>query len=266
MINKILEARRLAAVNTPLIHCITNPISINDCANFTLSTGAKPIMAEHPEEVREITLSSDALALNIANITDARMKSMLTSAKAANEKGIPVIIDAVGTACSSFRLKYIKELLGETKVSVIKGNIAEIKALMGVKADAIGIDARQESADMPKDAETVTRLAEKYNCTAMASGKTDIIGNGKKTVYIKNGRREMSLVTGTGCILNILSAVYMSQSDALTGCTAAAVILGICGELADSTKGMGSYRINMLDKLYTLTNDEIIKYAKIEIL
>ena len=35
----------------PLIHCITNPISINHCANAILALGGRPIMAEHPREV-----------------------------------------------------------------------------------------------------------------------------------------------------------------------------------------------------------------------
>ena len=95
----------------PLIHCITNPISINQCANAILAIGARPIMAEHPLEVQEITETAAALMLNLGNITDARMLSMKTSHLAAKGKNIPVILDAVGIACSRLRRDYIAELL-----------------------------------------------------------------------------------------------------------------------------------------------------------
>ena len=113
----------------PLIHCITNPISINQCANAILAIGARPIMAEHPSEVREITETSDALMLNLGNITDARMVSMKNALLAAKEKGIPAILDAVGIACSKLRRNYISELLEIGIPTVIKGNYSEIYAL-----------------------------------------------------------------------------------------------------------------------------------------
>ena len=97
----------------PLIHCITNPISINDCANILLAIGARPIMAEHPDEVAEITAIAKGLALNLGNITDARMASMKISAGAAKDKGIPFVLDLVGLSCSRLRQKYAKELLVE---------------------------------------------------------------------------------------------------------------------------------------------------------
>ena len=110
----------------PLIHCITNPISINGCANVILSVGAKPIMAEHPKEVYEITDTAGALMLNLGNITDVRMESMLISLKRAKERGIPIILDVVGIACSDFRRKYALDLINTSMPSVIKGNYSEI--------------------------------------------------------------------------------------------------------------------------------------------
>ena len=105
------------------------------------------------------------------------------------------------------------------------------------------------------------QLAKKYRCVVLASGERDIISDGEKVCAVANGRKEMSLITGTGCILNVLCAVYMSVCDPLTACTAAAVLFGISGELADVSKGMASYRINMLDKFYTLSDDEIKQKA-----
>lgn len=257
MLNEILKAKKAAWENSPLIHSITNPISINDCANFVLSAGGKPIMAEHPAECADITKTASVLALNIANITDARMQSIKISAKTAENCGIPSIIDAVGVTCSKLRLDYINALLADTHVSAIKGNIAEIRALLGKHTDTVGIDVKKSERNVAEDTEDAKTLAKKYNCVVMASGKTDIITDGEKTTLVTNGRPEMSLVTGTGCVLNVLAATYMSQTGAFVGCVSAAVIFGICGELADCKNGMASYRMNMLDKLYTLTDEEI---------
>ena len=39
----------------PLIHNITNYVTVNDCANIVLAAGASPIMSDDPEEVEEST-------------------------------------------------------------------------------------------------------------------------------------------------------------------------------------------------------------------
>ena len=129
MTDKICNIRESVTKKKTLIHCITNPISINQCANAILSIGAKPIMAEHPKEVCEITDTANALMLNIGNITDARMKSIMLSLKTARGKAIPVLLDVVGTACSKFRRKYVLKLLKTYNPSVVKGNYSEIVAL-----------------------------------------------------------------------------------------------------------------------------------------
>ena len=265
MINEILNTKKAAWENSPLIHSITNPISINDCANFVLCAGAKPFMAEHPSEAAEVTSVSDALALNIANITDARLSSIEISAKTAAEKNIPSIIDIVGVGCSKLRYDYVKQLLSTTRVGAIKGNIAEIRKMLDLDTKTVGIDVA-EKTDFNENIDAVKTLALKYDCVVMASGENDIISDGNRVYCVSNGKKEMSFVTGTGCILNVLSAVYMSAADVMTGCAAAAVIFGICGELADCTKGLASYRIALQDKLCTLTDAEINENIKLKIL
>ena len=118
----IPDIRKTVKQNQPLIHCITNPISINQCANAILAIGARPMMAEHPKEVSEITRTARSLMLNLGNITDARMESILISAKTAREQNIPFLLDAVGIACSTLRREYVKELLSTAIPTVIKGN------------------------------------------------------------------------------------------------------------------------------------------------
>ena len=124
----IPEIREFTKNSAPLIHCITNPISIHDCANMILAVGARPIMAEHPEEVEEITEVSSALMLNLGNITDARIISMQRALSTANRKNIPVLLDLVGVTCSQLRRSFAKQLLSQGVFSVIKGNISEILA------------------------------------------------------------------------------------------------------------------------------------------
>ena len=133
---------------SPLIHCITNPISINDCANMVLAIGGRPIMAEHPGEVAEITAISQALALNLGNITDARMESMVIAGKTAKEKAVPITIDLVGTACSTMRKDYAQKLLAEIQPQIIKGNISEIRAVCGLESHSSGIDATMKRTAM----------------------------------------------------------------------------------------------------------------------
>ena len=129
MKNKFQSILQEIKTQEPLVHCITNPISINQCANTILSVGAGAIMAEHPKEVQGITESANALMLNMGNITDVRMQAMEASLKVANQKDISVILDVVGVACSNLRREYVINLLKKYKFSVIKGNYSEIEAL-----------------------------------------------------------------------------------------------------------------------------------------
>ena len=138
--NALLKARNDLRETAPLIHCITNPIAINDCANGILAVGGKPIMAEHPDEVEEITCIAGALGVNIGNITDARRTSVLTSAKAAKTAGVPVSFDAVGVTCSALRRDLTHTLLREACPEILKGNDAEIRAIAGAHFESRGID------------------------------------------------------------------------------------------------------------------------------
>ena len=130
MIKKLENLKEQNRLTKPLIHCITNPISIHDCANIVLASGARPIMAEHPLEVAEITSTAQVLALNLGNITDARMEAMPIALKTAVQKEIPVLLDLVGTACSTLRKNFAKELLEIHVPSVLKGNMSELLAMI----------------------------------------------------------------------------------------------------------------------------------------
>ena len=146
MIKGMLELRKRIKREQPLIHCITNPISIHACANVVLALGARPIMAEHPAEVAQITATAGALMLNLGNITDVRMKSMEISLRTAKENEIPVLLDLVGTACSDLRFHYAKHLMEIGGIAVLKGNMSELLAIAGCPSHSIGVDAGEKDA------------------------------------------------------------------------------------------------------------------------
>ena len=247
----------------PLIHCITNPISINQCANAVLSAGARPIMAEHPLEVAEITQTASALMLNIANITDVRMKSIKTASETAKKYNIPSVLDIVGISCSQLRRNYVHELLDIHIPTVIKGNCSEICALCDDKYRSAGVDSHS-SATFQKTLNSAVSSAQKYNTVILASGKTDIVTDGKRAAYIHNGSPRLAEITGTGCMQGALTAVYLSASDGFQSAVTACIVMGICGELASCKEGTGSFYTALLDSLSLLRNADIEKYIKLE--
>ncbi len=252
-VHKIRESVR---GQSPLIHCITNPISIQQCANAVLAAGARPIMAEHPKEVREITQTAAALLLNLGNITDARMEAMLISAEAARSKGIPVTLDAVGAACSSLRRAFAGRLIELAAPAVIKGNYSEIKALDQQSYRSPGVDA-DRTLDRDGLSSVSVRLARRYHTVILASGKEDIITDGRRLVYVKNGVRQLSAVTGTGCMLGALCAAYLSVQPDWNAAAAACAVLGICGQLAETQKGSGSFLVHLFDALSSVEDREL---------
>ena len=247
----------------PLVHCITNPISINQCANAVLAVGARPIMAEHPKEVREITQTSDALMLNLGNITDARMASMQISALAAKEKHIPILLDAVGVACSKLRRDYAFELMQTVMPSIIKGNYSEINALYHTSYRSSGVDADVSLNEQTLDRVTV-ELARANHAIILASGKVDIFTDGNRLVHINNGTPRLSSVTGTGCMLGALAASFLSVKSDINAAVVACLVLGICGQLSETKQGAGSFMVNLMDALSTVKDKDIEQYMDME--
>lgn len=266
IINKLLQIRQSVKFKKPLIHYITNPISINDCANMILAVGAKPIMAEHTLEVSEITAVSKSLGVNLGNITDNKMKSMLISGKTAYGNKISQVIDLVGVGCSKLRLDYAKKFISECHPNVIKGNMSEIKAIYGIKSNAQGIDVGAgdivTEQNFHKNIEIIKTLSMRTGAVVAATGVVDIISNGTYTYAIKNGCEMLSMMTGTGCMLTGIIASYISSGSILEGTVLAIALMGICGELSQHVKGTGSFRTELIDNMFNISDDMIIKKIK----
>lgn len=248
MLNELINAYSAAKNSGALIHCITNPISINQCANVVLAVGCKPIMAEHPREVSSITASAKALLLNLGNITEVRLKSIRISAETAHNRGIPFVLDAVGVACSELRRKFALKIIEKCRPAVIKGNYSEINALYRRGYTSSGVDA---DSNLSKEAisEAAEFLAKKYGCVVLASGKADIITDGKRRILVRNGTPQLSQITGTGCMLGALTACFLPEGNALAAASAACGIMGIAGEKAFNGNMNGSFLTSLIDEI-----------------
>lgn len=263
----------------PLIHCITNPISINDCANILLAIGARPIMAEHPDEVAEITAIAKGLALNLGNITDARMASMKISAGAAKDKGIPFVLDLVGLSCSRLRQKYAKELLQIAVPDIIKGNISELRTLLGLPTTpGMGVEAGQKEMVTKENALEYARIFQKqareYHTILLATGPIDLVVSSEEAYIIANGSNALASITGTGCMNNVLAGACLAGvhgiSSQATNNTLAAILscllLGIAGENIQDiylNQGPGSFHYSLMDSISKLTPQTIAKQCHI---
>lgn len=300
LMKRMQEMRNYIRETQPLIHCITNPISIHDCANVILATGARPIMAEHPKEVEEITAVSSALMLNLGNITDVRMESMRLALAQANRDKIPVILDLVGVTCSHLRRRFAESLLEEGQFAVIKGNISEILAVASLPFHGTGIDAGAEDAisreNQSQRGEVAKSLAKTLGCAVLATGKKDLVAVSDQAFLVSNGDPALSGITGTGCMVGALTASYLpavsiqslrssigtkaTDSEHLVGDSYAesesafselvlsallgVVTMGIAGEKATKvSRGPGSFQTALLDEIFCLSEEEFARKARI---
>lgn len=259
----------------PLIHNITNYVTVNDCANILLACGGSPVMADAAEEVEEITAVSAGLNINIGTLNSRTVSSMYLAGKKANELGHPVVLDPVGAGASKFRTDTALGLLKEIKFTVIRGNISEIKTLALGSGTTKGVDADEAdtitSDTLEQNVVLAKEFAKKMDCVVVITGAVDIAANAEKAYCIYNGHPDMSKITGTGCQLSAMTAAYIAANpDRMLEAAAAAVCaMGLCGEKAKkrmrAEDGNASYRSYIIDAVYNLTGEELEKGAKYEV-
>jgi hydroxyethylthiazole kinase len=248
----------------PIVHHITNYISINDCANVTLAIGASPIMANDPAEVAEVVSQSAALVLNLGTPNTRMMESMLIAGKQANELGIPVILDPVGMGFTQVRTRAVEQIALCIRLTAVRGNLAEIQRMAGVYAAMRGIDSLAADDDA---AETVCRAAQQMGCWVAATGPTDYISDGRNACRVSNGDSLMSRVTGTGCMTTSLVAAFCgAMGPSLASVSAGVMLMGIAGEMARASlrpgEGTGTFRIRLMDAVSILTAGDILRQGR----
>lgn len=267
MIKDLLYIRQSVKKQKPLVHCLTNNVTINDVANVILAVGARPVMAEHKDEVVDVTSSARALVINLGNISDDKMTSIMLSGEVAKKNNIPIVFDLVGVACSFLRLNFAKNFIDSFAPNVIKGNFTEIKALSSMKTSGNGIDVTSRDILLLEQdgLEVAKKLATSYDCIVVVTGKIDIVSCKDKSYLINNGSRMLAEVTGTGCMLSGLIAAFISNGNALPAVMLATGMFGVCGELAfENAIGIGSFKVSLFDNLYSLPNEVFIKRLCVE--
>ena len=248
----------------PIIHHITNYISINDCANITLAIGASPIMANDPAEVEEVVAQSAALVLNLGTPNTRMLESMLLAGKKANELGIPVVLDPVGVGFTQIRTRTVEQLVHCVRLTAVRGNLAEIQRMAGVYSAMRGLDSL---ADEGNAAATVRQAAQQMGCLMAATGPVDFISDGWSVCRVENGDAMMSQITGAGCMTTSLVASCCGAMGAsLASATSGVMLMGIAGEMARAAlrpgEGTGTYRVRLLDAVSVLNAEDVLRKGR----
>lgn len=257
---ELLEKIRKQA---PLVHNITNFVVMNASANILLSIGASPVMAHSRREVAQMAAMAGALVINIGTLEEKWIESMVLAAKSANDRGIPVILDPVGAGATAYRTRTAIQLLEETSISVIRGNVSEVLSLAVSDVKTKGVDSSLSLSERGVDAAGV--IARKYGCIVAVSGERDLVTDGVRVLRVANGVPLMTRVTGLGCGLSAVTGAFCAVADdKLMAATAAFGFYGLCGELAlETTDRPGSFYVAFLDALYSAGRAEIGKHLKI---
>ena len=272
MFAEIFEAVR---TKSPLIHNITNYVTVNDCANMVLACGASPIMADDAAEVEDITTICGGLNINIGTLNSRTIESMLLAGKKANALGHPVVLDPVGAGASRLRTETAFRLLEKVKFTVIRGNISEIKTLASGAGTTKGVDAdvadRVTEENLDSAVAFAKAFAAKTGAVIAITGAIDIVADAEKAYCIRNGHPMMSSITGTGCQLSALTAAFLTanQDKPLEAAAAAVCAMGLAGEVAHSRlsplDGNSTYRNYIIDAIFNMTPEQLEKGAKYEV-
>ena len=255
----------LAAIRErkPLVHNITNYVVMNETANAILALGALPVMAHAREEVEEMVGLAGALVLNIGTLSPAWIEAMLLAGRAANERGVPVVLDPVGAGATAYRTETAKRLLDEVDVAVLRGNPGEVATLVGVEAEVRGVEsvgAGGDPADLAREA------ARTLGLVASVTGPVDHVSDGERSAKVANGHALLAAITGTGCMSTALTGCFLAaKEDAFEAAAEALVAFGAAGEdAAAGASGPGTFHVALYDALAALDPAELTARARVE--
>ena len=257
----------------PLVQCITNVVTVNDCANILLASGGSPTMASHPLEVEEAVEGIQALVCNMGAID--KIDSMILAGKAANRLGKPVILDPVGAGGTQFRRESIKRLLEEVHFTAIRGNASEIRYLAGHKCTGSGVDVSSLDEITEDNLNAAVSMAENLagnlNAVIAISGKIDVISDDNRSCVLRNGCATMARITGSGCMLTALIGAFCGAcKDAFLATCSAVAVMGVSGEVADRKRlhngtGNATFRNDLIDAVFNLTEEELRQGVRYEL-
>lgn len=268
------EILRAVRERSPLIQCITNFVTVNDCANILLAAGASPTMAQDIREVEEAVAGANGLVCNLGAID--LVDSMILAGRRANELGIPVVLDPVAAGGTALRRQLSAKLLEEVRFSAIRGNASEIRALAGQESCGSGVDAAAWDAvtaeNLPQSVALISGLAHKCGAVIAVSGVMDVVSDGTKTVLLRNGCATMARITGSGCMLTTLIGAFCAAvpEQPFEATCAAMAAMGICGEIAEEKRlqnktGNATFRTDLIDAVFNLTEQELKERIRYEV-
>jgi hydroxyethylthiazole kinase len=248
---------------SPMVHHLTNWVTIYDCAQIVKTLGASPVMAHAAEEAAEMAALASALALNIGTLTPEMVEAMKLAAARANQKGIPVVLDVCGVGATALRDRKALELLEQVKISIVKGNASEIARVSGVNVRTKGVDATEVGADL---AALAQELAARRSLTVVITGQTDIVADAQGISRVHNGHERMTSVVGTGCMAtSVIAAFAAVEADWRRAAACGLACYEIAAELAArQTTGPASFKSALIDCLYNLDRATVEQMQRIE--
>lgn len=250
----------------PIIHCITNYVTINDCANAALAIGASPIMADDPEEAEAVTSHAQALVLNIGQLSPRKLGAMLAAGAQAARMGIPVVLDPVGVGISPLRTTAVRRILETVPVSILRCNRSEAACIYGMHPARAGVDS-DGSVSISDSEALACQLAARYHCTVALTGETDLIADASHLCRLEGGHQMLSRVTGMGCVATVLCAAYAAVSpDPLPAAAAGLGAISAAGEIAYTAAGhlgTGSFRVSVMDALSRMDTELLSNHLKL---
>ncbi|SDF18980.1 hydroxyethylthiazole kinase [Desulfovibrio legallii] len=259
----------------PVVHSITNYVTVNDCANVILALGGSAIMADDADEVEQIAGLSAALVINIGTLNQHTIPAMLAAGKRANALGRPVVLDPVGAGASDLRNDTLARLLGEVRFAAIKGNSAEIRFLAGSAVAARGVDAGGETlvteANLEASARMAAGLSARTGAAVVVSGPIDLVAFHDAAWAVRNGDAHMAGITGAGCMAAAATGCCLGAAPdkAAEACLCAMAAMGVAGEMAaeqliPAGGGLGSFRTLLLDALGRLDGPALAARVQVE--
>jgi hydroxyethylthiazole kinase len=248
----------------PLVHNITNYVVMNETANAILALGALPVMAHAKEEVREMVGLAGALVLNIGTLSEDWIEAMILAGEAANEGGIPVVLDPVGAGATAYRTAAARHILRAVNVTALRGNAGEVATLVGVEAEVRGVEsvaAAHDSAGLAREA------ASSLGLVASVTGPVDHVSDGERSAAVANGHPLLASITGTGCMSTAITGSFLAANDdPFEAAVEALVAFGVAGENAAlDAKGPGSFHVNLYDALAALDPATLSERAKVDV-
>ena len=249
----------------PLVLHYTNNVTITDCANATLAIGASPLMSFSYEEVEDIVKVASSVVINIGTMNSELLDLFVLAGKTANKYNKPVILDPVGVFATKARGELTNKLLNEVKFDVVRGNISEIQFLGGLDVKGKGVDSFDDGSDASN---IVKAVAKKLECVVVASGKIDLISDGSKIYKLFNGNAKLKYITGTGCMSTSLIGSFLPCTEnKIEAAVMGTLAMSLSGELADfNNSPIGAFKVNLFDNMFSLNEEILEKYAKVEVI